>query len=225
MEKINKFLFENHGDVAATMNKELVWMTFPKALRLLSVAGMLVAFANIWLVVNLAWIHWPAAYILILGSLIFLAFMSIMMNTASTMSVVQVIMWIGFMYTLIGQLFILLHWPGGTAMLAYGIPNIIVICAAIAYLIHLPKEYQWARKTLGWWIIGTQVVIALLWYIVQWYGLYSVDQFEPAIPYAESSIISMQQWRWDRTARCLGLGVTLLGFSLPLYIVARKHSK
>lgn len=216
----------NHGDVAATLNKELVWMTYPKALRLLATAGILVAAAHIWLVVNLQWIHWPAASLLILGSLIFLAFMSIMMNTASTMSVVQVIMWVVFMYTIVGQLFILLHWPGGNRMLAFGIPNAVVISAAIVYLSNMPKEYHWSRKALGWWIIGTQMAIALSWFIVLYYRNYCVDQFEPSIPYASwGSVLDMQINRWERTVRSLIFGFTLLPLSIWLHIVARKYSR
>lgn len=148
------------------------------------------------------------------------------MNTASTMSFVQVIMWVVFMYTMVAQLFIVLNWPGGTAMLAYGIPNTIVICAAIAYLANMPKEYQWAQKALGWWIIGTQLVIAVLWFVVQYYRIYCVDNFEPAIPYAEIiNIISSQANRWERNVRCLSLGLAMLPLSIWLYIIARKHSK
>ena len=138
-EKINKLFLGNQDDVAITMNSSEVWLSFPRAMRYMSYAGILFGISYIWFALNKLWIHWPGAYwLVILATAIFIC-MCFVMIISSARSLMKVLMWCGMAYLSVALLFRVSSWPGGVAMLQWGIPNIIAICIAIGYLTHMPK--------------------------------------------------------------------------------------
>lgn len=53
----------------------------------------------------------------------------------------------------------------------------------------------------------------------------NTGDFEPAIPYAYNCVDYVRHRIMKARVMTLGNGITLFVLSLPLYIIARKHSK
>ena len=224
-EKINKLFLGNQDDVAITMNSSEVWLSFPRAMRYMSYAGILFGISYIWFALNKLWIHWPGAYwLVILATAIFIC-MCFVMIISSARSLMKVLMWCGMAYLSVALLFRVSSWPGGVAMLQWGIPNIIAICIAIGYLTHMPKAYQYIRKPLAWWVIGSQVVAAILWFIAYYHFDFVVEQFEPAIPYSDDCVLYQQAKIWRTKVITAGFGGTMLLLSCILCRATRKNQQ
>lgn len=200
-------------------------MTFPRALRYTALAGIILGISDIWFAVNYIWLHWPgSAQILLFATAIFL-FMTWVMMFSGQKSVPAILMWLGMGDMVLSLMFMTFFWPGGALISAYGTLCIIPIIGAIWYYFTAPEQYQWSKKALCWWVIVTQVVFIILFWVRYYYFNYVVDQFEPAIPYAEDSVFYVQNRIWSRKYIVMGNGIAMLLSSIYLYYVARKQNK
>ena len=204
-------------------NNEALVMAYPRALKYMALAGILLGVSDIWFAFNNLWLHWPgSAQILLVTTELFI-FACFWMIFSSHRSVAQICMWLGMAYIALTQMFMTLLWPGGTMMGCYGVISLLTICAAIWYLYKIDEPYRWSRKAMGIWVIVIQVAFIILWYAKMYYLNYVVDQFEPAIPYAEHSVYYMQNRIWCRKYIVMGNGIAMLLSSIYLYIKIRKH--
>ena len=199
-----------------------------KEFKFISLAGILLGLSAICFAVDRLWIHWSESLWLVFCALCATAvfvFACFLMILTEPRSWAQIVTWVGMAYTATNLLFVTFQWPGGMSMSLYGAIGIITIGAAIAYLIQMPPQFHGVRKALGFWVIGFQLVFIILWYVRMYYLNYVIDQFEPAIPYAEYSIHYMQIRAWTRKYFVIGNGLAMLLPSIYLYIVARKQNK
>lgn len=190
-------------------------------------SGIVLGLIFLFYCLNLKYLHWPYVSFIVLITIVFFLFFCFSMNFEGKRSIAKSILWIGLTYLYVVVLFRILHWPGGTTMGYYGIPNIIVIIAAVVYLFQIPQELKWSRKVIGLWSIGLALAGIVLWFITFYFQeIFGVeDPFEPAIPYAYECVNYAHVRATQNDIIRLGNGIALLIFSLPLYIVARKHSK
>ena len=206
-------------------NNEALWMTFPRALRYTALAGIILGFSDIWFACNYIWLRWPGASWLVLMATAVFLFMTWVMMFSGHKAIPAILMWLGMGDMVLAHTIMTLLWPGGALLSAYGGLCIIPIIAAIWYYHTAPKQYIWSKKALCWWVIVTQVVFIILFGVRYYYFNYAVDQFEPAIPYAENSVYYLQLRIWFRKYIVMGNGLTMLLSSVYLYHVARQNSK
>jgi len=224
-DSISHFLFDYRGDAKASMDSKLVWLTYQRAIRYVAFLGILVGLSAIFYYIDRqvdAYLHGIVFLFLSMPALIL--FLLRMMSVGAR-SRVSIVMWLCTAISLTATMFKIMSFPGGELLQMFGLPNVLAILCGIGYLTHLPQEYKWVRLPLAWWIIGTQVALVGVWFVFWYHGVYYTDHFEPAISYADWSVIAEQQWEWKAVMRSLGLGVIVLPLSIWLYIVARKHSK
>ena len=200
---------------------------FARGLKSLAGAGLFYGLTFLWGFVNSEWLYWPGVSFLIFIAGFTSLFCSVRMLFTGKRTISGDIIWIGITYLAMTGVFRILSWPGGTIMGFYGVPNLIIIVAAIIYLKQMPQELSWSRKALGAWSIGIPLVTCTLWYAMHVYQIYysSLDSFEPAIPYSDYCVEYYQLAMMKSRILKLGSGIAFFAFSLPLYIVARKHSK
>lgn len=211
---------------AQQISEGILWTNYAKGLKAVAMSGLIMGLSDIWLVVNRAYLHFPGAEPLVLVATFVFWFFCFRMIFEGKRSATSTILWVGMAYISIAALFRTLNWPGGMILEFYGVPNLLIVVATIVYLTQLPQELRWSRSVLGLWSIGVPLVSCLLWYAMFIYQNYiDVDTFEPAIPYSDYCIEYIQHRRIRALVLTLGNGIALLGFSLPLYIVARKHIK
>ena len=206
-------------------NSDALWMTYPRGLKYLALTGIILGVSEMWFAVSYIWLHWPGSAFFLFFATIFFIFLSLMMIFTGNKSVAAILMWLGMGDMALAQLFMTLLWPGGALVCAYGGFCIIAIIAAIWHHHTLPNQYAWSKNVLMWWVIGIQLVFFILFWVKWYYLQYMVDQFEPAIPYADHSVYYLQNRVWSRKYIVFGNGLAQFIFSLPLYIVARKQSK
>ena len=212
---------------AAQSSDNYLWVNYPKGLKGVGMTGLLLGLANIWLVLNRLYLYWPgSAYLLLIATFAFLFFCFKMVSEGKR-TWAGMVLWIGMAYISFAGLFRALSWPGGTIMGFWGVPNLIIIIAAIVYISQLPAEQRWSSKVLSCWAIAIPLIAAVLWYVMQFYGdiFMSKDDFVPAIPYAEDCLEYMRIRTIKFRVLVFGNGLAQFIFSLPLYIVARKQSK
>ena len=195
---------------------------FARGLKALAGASLFLGFSFLYYVINIEWIHWPGIILFIFVAIFTFLFNSMRMFSFSKRSIVGALVWLGMAYLSVVLMFRICSWPGGTILGFYGVPNLIIIVAAIIYLRKLPQEQSWARKAIGWWSIGIPLASCLLWYAMY---VYQMDSFEPAIPYSDYCVEYYELRLMKRRILTLGSGIAYMAFSIPLYIVARKHSK
>ena len=211
---------------AQKISESIVWTNYAKGLKAVAMSGLILGLSDIWLTANRALIHWPGASQLLLIVTFVFWFFCFKMIFEGKRSAACTILWIGMAYISIAELFRSLAFVGGMIMEFYGVPNLIIIVATIVYLTQLPQEQRWSQGVLGLWSISVPLVSCLLWYAMYIYQNYiDVDTFEPAIPYADFCVEYIRHRRIRALVLTLGNGIALFLFSLPLYIVARKHSK
>lgn len=200
---------------------------FARGLKALAASGIFVGLSCLWCVINIEWIHWPLAYPLVFLALFTLLFCCIRMLFTGKRSIAGSIVWGVMAYLSVTLLFRILNWPGGSIIGFYGVPNLIIVVAAIMYLKKLPQEHMWSRKAIGWWSIGIPLASCAFWYAMYIYEMYytSLNSFEPAIPYSDRCVEYFELRMMKRRILTFGSGIAYFAFSLPLYIVARKHSK
>ena len=200
---------------------------FARGLKEFAGTGIFYGLTFLWSSINSEWLHWPGVSLLIFIAGFSILFSCIRVLSAGKRTVSGVIIWVGVTYLAVMVMFRVLNWPGGTIMGFYGLPNLITVVAAIIYLRQMPQELSWSRKALGAWSIGLPLVMCALWYAMYVYQMYytSLDSFEPAIPYSYNCVEYYQLAMMKSRILKLGSGVAYFAFSLPLYIVARKHSK
>ena len=200
-------------------------MTYPRGLRYMALAGIILGVSDLWFASNYIWLHWQgAAWLVVLATAIFL-FQTWMMLLTEHKSLVSAILWLGMGDMVLSHTFMTLLWPGGAYISANSIFCIITIIAAIWYFRTIPEQYRWSKNALAWWVIGTQLVFCVLFWIKVYYLDNVVDQFEPAIPYAEDSVFYVQNRIWSRKYIVMGNGIAMLLSSIYLYYVARKQNK
>ncbi len=206
-------------------NNESIWMTYPRGLKYMALAGIILGASNVWFAINYLWLNWPGSVWLILLATAFFLFQSWMMLFMEQQSIASFILWLGMGDMVLSHTFMTLLWPGGAYISANGIICILTIIAAIWYFHAIPEQYAWSKNALAWWVIGTQIVFFVLFWIKVYYLNYVVDQFEPAIPYAEDSVFYVQNRIWSRKYIVMGNGIAMLLSSIYLYYVARKQNK
>lgn len=207
---------------SSQVSDHIAWTHFPNGLKAVGLAGTVLGLAGIW-----KFLRWPGAgKLLIFATFIFLFFCFKMISEGKR-SVAGIVLWVGMAYITVVSLFLSLFWPGGSLLQCYGIPDLIVAIVAIFYLRTIPQEYKWTRIVLGIWGIAIPILFFVLWWAACYYRnkYIGADAFEPAIPYADESVIYMQSHMIRTFIWTLGNGIAMLIFSLPLYIVARKHAK
>lgn len=216
----------SHNSVR-TISDNSLWSNFPKALKAVGLSGMLLGLICIFYSLNTKYLHWPCISYLVLIAIVFFLFYCFRMNFEGKRSIAKSILWIGMTYLYVILLFRILNWPGGTGMGYYGVPNIVVIIAAIVFWHQIPQELSWSRKVIGLWSIGLSLIGIVLWFMTFYSPeIFSVaDSFEPAIPYAYNCVNNARVQAITRDIITLGNGIATFLFSLPMYIVARKHSK
>lgn len=211
---------------AQQISEGIVWTNYAKSLKAVAMAGLILGLSDIWLAVNRELIHWPGSTQLLLLTTFVFWFFCFKMIFEGKRSVASTILWIGMAYISIAALFRSLAFTGGMIMEFYGVPNLIIVVAAIIYLTQLPQEQRWSQRVLGLWSIGVPLVSCLLWYAMFIYQNYiDVNTFEPAIPYSDFCVEYIRHRHIRALVLNLGSGIALFLFSLPLYIVARKHNK
>ena len=204
-----------------------LWAHYPKALRSLGKAGLLMSLANIWLVLNKLYLHWPgSAYLVMITTFAFLFFCFKMVSEGKR-TWAGMVLWIGMAYISFAGMFRAFSWPGGTIMGFWGVPNLLIIIAAIVYIAQLPAEQRWSGKVLGCWAIAIPLIAAVLWYVMLFYDDFFMpkDDFVPAIPYADDCLEYMRVRAIKYRVLVLGNALAQFIFSLPLYLVARKQLK
>lgn len=210
---------------ALQKNNESLWMTYPRGLRYMALAGIILGISDVWFALNYLWLHWPgSAWLVVLSTAIFL-FQTWMMLLTEHKSIASIIMWLGMGDMVLSHTFMTLLWPGGAHISANSIFCIITVIAVIWYFRTIPEQYRWSKNALACWVIGTQLVFFVLFWIKVYYLDYVVDQFEPAIPYAEDSVFYVQNRIWSRKYMVMGNGIAMLLSSIYLYYVARKQNK
>lgn len=206
-------------------NNESIWMTYPRGLKYMALIGIILGVSDIWLALNYLWLHWPGTVWLVLLATAIFIFQSWMMLFTEHKSIASIIMWLGMGDMVLSHTFMTLLWPGGAYISANGIICIITIIAAIWYFHAIPEQYAWSKKALCWWVIATQLVFFILFWVKYYYFHYVIDLFEPAIPYAENSVYYIQNRIWIRKYFVMGNGIAMLLSSIYLYYVARKQNK
>ena len=204
---------------------EALWMTFPRALKYTALAGIVLGISYILFAANYIWLHWPAASWLVLMATAVFLFLTWAMMFTGQKSVPTILMWLGMGDMVLSHTFMTLLWPGGALISAYGVLCVIPIIAAIWYYFTAQEQYQWSKKALCWWVIVTQLVFIILFWIRYYYLNYVIDQFEPAIPYAENSVYYIQNRIWIRKYFVMGNGIAMFLSSIYLYYVACKQNK
>lgn len=226
----NKFLnwlFGNRGDAAASMNSRVSGITYPKWIRLVALGGIVFGAICIWAYLNWTWLHWPGTSMLFLLSAVALWWLCFMMMTIGVRSVISNLMWLGVAIAIVSVTFLCLHWPGGGFLAGASFTYLFVVLCAIGYLIHLPQEYNWVKRPLGWWLIAPQILWIIIYWCrrIIWTNVYnSYGDFEPAIPYSYESIM-WEQAREYENLLMLAYGLSILPFSIWLYIVAKRQCK
>lgn len=206
-------------------NSDTLWMTFPRALKYTALAGIILGISDIWFAVNYIWLHWPGASWLVLMVTAVFLFMTWVMMFSGQKSFPAILMWLGMGDMVLSLMFMTFFWPGGALISAYGGLCVLPIIGAICYYYTVPEQYACSKKALCWWVILTQVVFIILFWVRYYYFNYVVDQFEPAIPYAENSVYYIQRRIWIRKYFVMGNGLAMLLSSIYLYHVAHQHSK
>ncbi len=226
IKKFNETIFKNHEDDAAMVSSGKLGMGYSKVLRFLAAAGIFYGASEVLYAINVIWLHWPGIAMLVLVGALSVMFLCLIMIIIRSWSAVQSVIWFGMAMMVLTQLFVSLRWVGGMQMeLQMLIVTPLVLFVAIGVFYYIPDYYKWSRRALCWWIIGTQVVFIILT-CVRWYYLnYVIDQFEPAIPYAENSVHYMRINIWMKKIYVLGNGLTMLFISIYLYYVACKQNK
>lgn len=227
LQTLSTILFANQGYAAGGTNSKLSWLTYPKWIRYIALAGILFGVSCCYWYVNLTWLHLPGASTIFLAGGFTLCWLCIIMAfNASVRSIVSMAMWIGMAVTLIAVIFMCLHFPGGSAIGFWGIPNLFVVLLAIGFVTHMPQEYYWAKRPLGWWVIAPQ----LSWLVIYWVRLfvhqriYAEYDFQPAIEYAYDTAMSEMGHAFD-IKLILAYGLSILPFSIWLYVVAKRQCK
>lgn len=206
-------------------NNESLWMTYPRGLKYMALAGIILGTSNVWLAINNLWLHWPGANWCVLFAGAIFIFQTWLMMFTGYNSVTSIILWLGMGDMVLSQMFMALFWPGGALISANGFLCIIPIIAAIWLYHTMPEQYAWSKKALCWWVIATQLVFFILFWVKYYYFHYVIDLFEPAIPYAENSVYYIQNRIWIRKYFVMGNGIAMLLSSIYLYYVARKQNK
>lgn len=225
----NKFfqvIFANRGDAAASMNSNVSGITYPKGIRWVAFSGIMFGVAACWYYLNHMWLHFPGPSMVFFAAAVALWWLCFLMMTIGVRSIASNTMWIGIALTVCSVLFMCFHWPGGTAMGLYGFTYLYVILLAIGYLKHLPQEYLWVKHPLGWWLIAPQVCWIII-YWVRWFKqreIFAGYDFEPAIPYADHTAMS-EMFSFFDTQLILAYGLSVLPFSIWLYVVAKRQCK
>ena len=202
---------------------EHVGIDFARGLKALAFAGMLLGLSFIVLVISIEFsVLFVWSLIIFLAEFTFI-FCSIRMYTLSKRSIPSAIIWIGMAYLSLTVLFRVFDLEGGNIMGFFGVPNLIIVVASVFFLKKLSFELSWSRKTLGWWLMGISLASCALWYAIYLYQT-SALIYEPAIPYADNCVEYTAHRIVKRRVLTLGSGIAFFAFSLPLYIVARKHS-
>lgn len=196
-----------------------------KEFKYISLAGIVLGLSTICFAVDRLWLHWHGPSWLMLCATAVFVFACFLMILTEPRSWAQIVTWVGMAYTATNLLFVTFRWPGGMSMSLYGAIGIITIGAAIVYLIQMPPQFHGVRKALGFWVIGFQLIFIILWYVRMYYLNYVIDQFEPAIPYAENSLHYMQIRVWKLKYFVMGNGIVMLLPSIYLYFVTRKLFK
>lgn len=204
---------------------DALWMTYPRGLKWMAIAGIIFGISVILFAVNCLWLHWPGvSWLVILTAAIFI-FQTWVMTFSEYKSVFSILLWFGMGDMVLSQMFMALFWPGGALISANGFLCIIPIIAAIWLYHTMPEQYAWSKKALCWWVIATQLVFFILFWVKYYYFHYVIDLFEPAIPYAENSVYYIQNRIWIRKYFVMGNGIAMLLSSVYLYYAARQNSK
>ena len=198
---------------------------YARALRSASVASLLLGLTFIWKVVNREFQLYMPASIFVLIALFTFLFFSLRMLNVGPQTWASRLTWIGMALLASAETFKTDSFPGCSVLMLFGGTSVIGVIAAILYLRKLPQEQQWAKNALGWWVIALQVIGLALWLVTLFYGNQVSDGFPPAIPYSDYCVEYMRNYELKIRVYTLGNGIALLIFSLPLYIVARKHCK
>lgn len=228
IKKVLDSYFGNRGDAVASMNSRLGYLTYPRALRAIAIAGMITGVSEIYFFLVMTYLHWPFAYPFVLFATLALIFLCMIMMNQGMHSTGSLTMWLAIAIANTSNLFQTMHFPGGGYMSFYGSVHIIAILCAIGFLAYLPQEYKWAKKVLAYWTILPQLALLVAYYGRIYVRHYVRDTayppFEPAIPYADNNI-----YRYAGTIAesklVLICGLVILACSIYLYIVARRQCK
>ena len=217
----------NNIHTSSHASDHIAWTYFPNGLKAVGLTGIIYGLANIWLMLNITYLHLAGCTIIVFIAMTVFMFSCFKMISEGKRSVAGKVLWIGMAYTSITNFFLSVHLLGGYLLQCHGIPDLIVATAALFYVRSIPQEHQWARKTLGLWGIAIPLVYFVLWWAIYFYrNVYmNVDAFEPAIPYAYDCVMGNQSRIIKSCVWTLGNGLAMFVFSLPLYIIARKHTK
>lgn len=200
------------------------WMNYPKTLNYIAIIGIWYGACTFLYAINRLWLYWPGgATIYMYAAMTFAILCICKVILEFRRSFPEIIIWLAMAFMTIAQLFKTLHWPGGSAMMLWGLPALLAIGVAVYYLFHMPEQYQKSRRAFAYWAISTQLTFIVLWYVQIYYLNYVVDQFEPAIPYAENSLHYMQIRVWELKYFVMGNGIAMLLPSIYLYFVTRKQ--
>ena len=204
-------------------NRNVFGIKFSKSLKYTALAGILLGLSYVWFALNRLYIHWPGSAEIVsvlTGAFIAACFWMVLANFREF---ALMITWVGMAYTAVTLMFMAFRWPGGNSMGCYGVISLITICAAIWYLCKKEVKNLHPRKAIAIWVIVIQLVFIILWYVKMYYLNYVVDQFEPAIPYAEDSVYYQQIRIWTLKYITMGNGIAMLLSSIYLYVKTLKR--
>lgn len=224
LKQLLKFLFKNRGDVKASMNNRLGVFSYPRALQFLAFVGILMGACFIYHYITRSYLHWPLSSTFLLISTCAYVIFCIMMIYIGTQSDGSIVMWISIAVVNISNLFFTLHFPGSLIMGYYGIPHLIALLFAIGYIVYLPQEYQWARKALSWWVILPQIVLLGTYFGHVYVRNAFYPDITPIIPYAYDNVYRAASG-YVELFFSLAYGLSILPFSIWLYIVAKRQCK
>lgn len=225
VEKTREVICANRKDDAVKKSSEMIDFGYSRVLRFIALAGIFYGANEILFAINAIWLHWSGIAMLMAISSFIVIFLCFTMIYIGSWSAIQCVIWLGMAIMIMSQTFMTLLLPGGALMCSYGFVSVLTIIAAIWYFHAIPEQYAWSKNALAWWVIGTQLVFFVLFWIKVYYLNYVVDQFEPALPYAEDSVFYVQNHIWCRKYIVMGNGIAMLLSSIYLYYVARKQNK